>query len=67
MDGGLKRKVETKPRSKELETTYGWSPDHARGYADGVTCRMRGGLLSKYLLVGIDEYALGFRAGYYNR
>lgn len=45
----------------------GWSPDRARGYVDGVTYRARGKTPSKYASVGIDEYCLGFRAGYYNR
>jgi len=56
------------PRKAEvLATLYGWSPDRARGYVDGVACRMSGNRPSKYMLVGIDQYALGFRAGYYNR
>jgi len=63
----VSNKVKTKPKSEELEAAYGWSPDRARGHADGVACRMGGKRPSKYVLVGIDEYALGFRAGYYNR
>ena len=66
MDGDF-HKVAARPKSEELETPYGWSPDRARGYVDGVACRMGGNGPSKYMLVGIDEYALGFRAGYYNR
>jgi len=51
----------------ELETAYGRSPNRARGHVDGVICRMGGNRPSTYMRVGIDEYALGFRAGYYNR
>lgn len=57
--------LETK--AKVLKTVYGWTSDRARGYVDGVACRVRGARPSKYVLVGIDEYALGFRVGYYNR
>jgi len=66
MDGG-RYNVKTNPMSERLETAYDWSPDRARGYADGVVCRMSGNRISKYVLVGIDEYSLGLRAGYYNR
>lgn len=66
MDGGVST-VTAKSNSDALETAYGWSPDRAKGHADGNAYRMRGTQPSKYMLVGIDEYALGFRAGYYNR
>lgn len=66
MDGGIYH-VKPNLKSEGLETVYGWSPNRTRGYADGVACRMGGNWPSSYKLVGIDEYALGFRAGYYNR
>lgn len=37
------------------------------GHADGAAFRAQGAPISPYLSVGIDEYALGFRAGYYQR
>jgi len=66
MDGGI---YHLKPnlKSEGLEAAYGRSPDRTRGHADGVACRIGGNRPSSYALVGIDEYALGFRAGYYNR
>lgn len=42
-------------------------PAYLRGVADGATLRARGAPISPYLSVGIDDYALGFRAGYYQR
>lgn len=53
-------------KAEVAERAYGRSPDHARGYLDGLAYRMHGKRPSKYLIIGIDEYALGFRAGYYN-
>jgi hypothetical protein len=60
-------KVQSKEKFKVLAEANGWSLDYARGYVDGETSRLRGKSLSKYVLVGIDEYCLGFRAGYYER
>lgn len=57
--------LETK--AKLLKTVYGWTSDRTRGYVDGAACRVHGKPPSKYALVGLDDYALGFRAGYYNR
>jgi hypothetical protein len=45
----------------------GWSVARAQGYLDGETSRRRGKSPSQYALVGIDEYCLGFRAGYFER
>lgn len=57
------------PREKftVLAESNGWSLDHAKGYVDGEACRLRGKQPSKHVLVGIDEYSLGFRAGFYER
>ena len=57
------------PREKfrVLAESNGWSLEHAKGYVDGETCRLRGKQPSKHFLVGIDEYSLGFRAGFYER
>jgi hypothetical protein len=37
------------------------------GYTDGQTARNRTASLSAYLRVGIDDYARGYRAGFYAR
>jgi hypothetical protein len=56
-----------KEKFKVLAEANGWSLEHARGYVDGQAFRLRGKQPSQYALVGIDEYCLGFRAGYYER
>ena len=53
--------------SKVLATRIGWSGVRAKGYIDGIRCRRRGKVPSQYAAIGIDEYALGFRAGYFER
>ena len=50
-----------------LAEQSGWSLVFAEGYISGQVERRRGGPLSSYLKVGVDEYALGFRAGYFGR
>ena len=60
-------KVLSKEKSKVLAEKNGWSLAHAEGYIDGETSRRRGTTPSKYAQIGMDEYGLGFRAGYYER
>lgn len=50
-----------------LAEKRGWSHERARGYMDGEDFRLHGKKPARHVLVGIDEYSLGFRAGYYNR
>ncbi len=52
---------------KVLAEKNGWSNSRAEGYVDGEIFRRRGKTPSKYVQIGIDEYCLGFRAGYYER
>jgi len=52
---------------KVLAEKNDWSLAHAEGYIDGETFRRRGTRPSKYAQIGIDDYCLGFRAGYYER
>ena len=52
---------------KILAERHGWSIARAEGYVEGETFRRRGEAPSSYRLVGIDDYALGFRAGYFLR
>jgi hypothetical protein len=56
-----------KEKTKVLAERNGWSLAHAKGYIDGQIFRRRGMEPSKYAQIGIDEYSLGFRAGYYHR
>ena len=50
-----------------LAEQSGWSLAFAEGYISGQVERRRGSPLSSYLKVGVDEYAMGFRAGYFAR
>jgi hypothetical protein len=50
-----------------LADKNGWSLARAQGFVDGEMARRRGASPSTYARVGIDEYCLGFRAGYYER
>ncbi len=45
----------------------GPSAAYARGVADGRLARTEGSALTLYLQVGIDEYARGFRAGFFGQ
>ena len=65
--GGGNVRVLTKEKCQAVAERNGWSIERAKGFVDGETCRLRGRKPSKYALVGIDEYSLGFRAGYYER
>jgi hypothetical protein len=50
-----------------LAERNGWSIARAQGFVDGEMFRRRGAAPSTYTQVGIDDYSLGFRAGYYER
>ena len=45
----------------------GPSVSYANGVADGQSARAEGSSLSLYLQVGIDDYAKGFRAGFFGQ
>jgi hypothetical protein len=59
--------VLSREKFKVLAEKNGWSLDHAKGFVDGESSRRRGKTPSKLALIGIDEYCLGFRAGYFER
>ena len=50
-----------------LAERNGWSIARAQGFVDGELSRRRGLPPSTYAQVGIDDYCLGFRAGFYER
>ena len=54
-------------RSKALALQNGWSLLFANGYADGEATRSRKTAVPVYISVARDEYAEGFRAGFYGR
>ena len=54
-------------KTNALVATNGWSPDFAAGFLKGEYSRKSSARLSPYAMVGLDEYCLGFRAGYFER
>src|SRR5438477_9198889 len=48
-----------------LAEKNGWTTDRAQGYVEGETARRSGKKPATWAVVGIDEYSLGFRAGYF--
>lgn len=60
-------KVLSKEKFKVLAEERGWSLVHAQGFVDGESFRRRGKKPPKYVLVCLDEYSQGFRAGYFER
>jgi len=52
---------------KILAEKHGWSIARAQGYIEGELFRGLGTVPSAYALVGIDDYGVGFRAGYFER
>ena len=57
----------SKEKVKVLAERNGWALGYAEGYVDGEYQRRRSNPIAQYAAVGIDEYSLGFRAGYYMR
>ena len=61
------RVIAFKEKSQVLAAHYGWSLPSAKGYVDGETYRKRAKAPPVRILVGIDDYSEGFRAGYFHR
>ncbi|HKC54323.1 MAG TPA: hypothetical protein VKC33_06750 [Burkholderiales bacterium] len=59
--------VAFKEKSRVLAEQYGWPLTSAKGYVDGETFRKRRKIPPLHALVGIDDYSMGFRAGYFDR
>jgi hypothetical protein len=60
-------KILSEQKLKMLAERYGWSIARAEGYVMGETVRKRGEKPLTCWLIGIDDYALGFRASYFER
>ena len=60
-------KLLSEEKSKLLADQHEWSIARAQGYIAGEASRRRDDVPSTYELVGIDDYAVGFRAGYFVR
>ena len=60
-------KILSDEKIRLLAERNGWSSAYAGGVLDGESSRRHGATPSKYAQIGIDDYSLGFRAGYYER
>ena len=60
-------KILSEQKLKILAERHGWSIARAEGYVMGETVRRRGEKPLTHWLIGIDDFALGFRAGYFVR
>ena len=60
-------RIASREKFKVLAENNGWSLAHAEGYVDGEFFRRRGKRPPNYVLIAIDEYCQGFRAGYFER
>lgn len=69
MDGEKKDNVTSLSEEKytALSEQNEWPLAFAEGYVSGQIERRRGNPPSTYIMTGIDQYALGFRAGYFER
>ena len=54
-------------KSQALVEEMGWTMERANGYVDGETYRRRGLEISTNHKIAMDEYAQGFRTGYYKQ
>ena len=54
-------------RAGLLAKRHASSSTRAQGFLDGEMARRRGSAPSTYVRVGMDEYCMGFRAGYFVR
>ena len=60
-------KILSEQKSKVLAERNGWSLDFAEGFLKGEYSRRSSARLSSYAMVGLDDYCLGLRAGYFER
>lgn len=54
-------------KATAIAQQMGWSLAFAEGYIAGQSERWRGNRSSSYVMVGMDDYARGFRVGYFER
>ncbi|HVQ61859.1 MAG TPA: hypothetical protein VMS53_07240 [Burkholderiales bacterium] len=57
-------KVLLKDDFRDLAEKNGWSEGFAEGYVDGKAARTNGTQTHRYPLGDLDEYRMGFLAGY---
>lgn len=57
----------SRERARAIAEKMGWSLIQAEGYLEGQQYRQEGLKPTAYQKVGRDEYAKGFRAGFYEQ
>lgn len=57
----------SKEKHRVLAERNNWSLEFSEGFVDGEMHRQRGKSPTPYVLVGFDQYCLGFRTGYFER
>jgi hypothetical protein len=53
--------------SSALAKRMDWPIEYAEGYIAGQSCRRYGERLANHYMVGLDNFAVGFRTGYFER
>lgn len=54
-------------RIRGSEADNSWTSAFANGFTDGQAARVRNQALTAYIRVGIDDYARGYRQGFFDR
>ncbi len=57
--------VSTKEKSEVLAEENSRTPEYGHGYVHGERSRKLNEAPPGYVIIGIDDYAFGFRAGYF--
>ncbi len=57
----------SKKKFRVLAELNNWSLAYAEGYFNGKAHRVLGKQPPRYVLIGMDQYPAGFRAGYFER
>jgi len=57
----------TEEKFKALAEKNGWTLGYAQGFVDGEVTRRNSEPAPRVALIGIDQYALGFRAAFFVR
>lgn len=52
---------------KALADKHGWTANFAHGFTEGEARRRAGEPAPRVALIGIDQYSLGYRAGFFDR
>lgn len=57
----------SREKARSIAKQWGWSLTRAEGYVEGQMYRQEGLKPTAYQKVGVDDYAKGFRAGFFEQ